>query len=431
LTLKTTRRAILRCAVLGAAAAVGGRAAPAVLAAARPRVVVIGGGAGGATLARLLALAAPDLSVTLVNDKPAYVTCFLSNLTLAGLRAPESIAWHHDRLRDALGVTLVIDRATAIDHENGAVRLAGGGRLDYDSLVVAPGIDFRLDAIEGYGPEARETMPHAWQSGEEAAVLKRRLEAMEDGGTFAICPPANPYRCPPAPYERASLVAHYFKTHKPNATIVIIDSKDGYSKQDLFEAAWGRFYPGMIEWLPADFTGGGIKAVDAKSSTIITDDDAFEASVANVIPPQRAGAIAVQAGLADETGWCPVDPLSFASKLVPRVYLIGDSIAAGDMPKSAFAANSQAKVCAAAILKQWGYPADEAAVLVNTCFSFITADHAIKVGAGYQADSSGIERVESFISQVEESDEERAATAREAEAWYDTVTAEMFGAVTR
>jgi sulfide dehydrogenase [flavocytochrome c] flavoprotein subunit len=390
-------------------------------------VVVIGGGAGGATLARLVALAAPDLSVTLVTDKPRYTTCFLSNLTLAGLRPPESIAWNYDRLRDALGVELVIDRVTAIDHENGALRLAGGGRLGYDSLVVAPGIDFRFDGIEGYGPEARETMPPAWQNGEEAADLKRRLEAMEDGGTFVICPPANPYRCPPAPYERASLVAHYFKTHKPKATILIVDAKDGYPMQDLFEAAWGRFYPGMIEWLPADFTGGGIKAVDAKSNTVITDDDAFEASVANVIPPQKAGTIAVQAGLADATGWCPVDPLTFASKLAPRVYLIGDSIAAGDMPKSAFAANSQAKVCAAAILRQWGHPDGETAALVNTCFSFITADHAIKVGASYRAQRSGIERVESFISQIEDSDEERAATAQEAESWYGTVTGEMFG----
>ena len=319
------------------------------------------------------------------------------------------------------------DRATAIDPDAGTVALSGGGRLAYDRLVVAPGIDFRYDAIDGYTPETAKVMPHAWRAGDQTLILHRQLAAMEDGGTFVICPPPHPYRCPPAPYERASLVAHYLKTHKPRSKVLIIDAKSSFPKQALFEEGWQRFYPDKIEWLPADMTGGGVKAVDPKVGTVIVEDEAFEAAVANVIPPQTAGRIARDAGLADVSGWCPVVPATLASKLVPNVHVVGDAIIPGDMPKSGFAANSQAKVCADAILADLlGAEAVEAR-LGNACWSFIAADHAVKVAGDYLATDEKFVKTGLTLSALDESDEVRARSAGDARAWYEDFTRELFG----
>lgn len=423
---KMTRRKFGSTVITVSAAAAAGLASPAVLGEAKPRVVVIGGGAGGATVARYIAKGSDGVAVTLINESLTYSTCFFSNLFIGGYRSFQSISHTYDKLASDYGIEMVIDRAAGIDGEGRSVTLAGGETLSYDKAVVAPGIGFRFEAIEGYGPDAVETMPHAWQAGDQAKNLRRQLLDMEDGGTFVICPPPDPYRCPPGPYERISLVAHYFTSYKPRSKIIVVDAKDKFSKQKLFEDGWVRYFPGMIEWLPLEITGG-VKAVDVASNTIITEDERFEASVANVVPPQKAGQIAQDAGLADDSGWCPIVPETLASRLVPDVHLVGDAIIPGDMPKSAFSANSQAKVCAQAILAELVDKQAFKPRFRNTCWSLITTDDAVKVGANYEATENKIAKIEGFVSQADESDEIRAQTAAEARAWYDAITADIFG----
>jgi sulfide dehydrogenase [flavocytochrome c] flavoprotein chain len=393
---------------------------------AKARVVVIGGGVGGATVARYLALSIAALDVTLIEPKPRYTTCFFSNLYLAGLRSFEALNHSYETLARRYGIKVIHDAAAAIDTLGKHVRLASGASLDYDRLVVAPGIGFRPGAIEGYDDEAAEAMPHAWNGGQQTKLLKQQLDNMEDGGVFVLVAPPDPFRCPPGPYERASLIASYFKRHKPRSKILILDAKDNFFEEDLFEDAWNRHYPGMIDWLPAQFTGG-IKAVDANTRTIITASGAFNAAVANVIPPQRAADFAQQAGLADQSGWCPVDPSTFESTLHEGVHLIGDAIVPGAMPKSAFAANSQAKVCAFAIASALTGSQRIAPQLFNTCFTFLAPDDAVSDAISFKIADGTTKIADIFISKVGESAETRAQTAREAEGWYAAFTYDMFG----
>ena len=315
---------------------------------AKARVVVAGGGVGGATAAKYLALSASTLEVTLIEPKPRYTTCFFSNLYLAGLRSFASLTHGYETLAQRYGIRIIQDSVAAIDPVAKTVGLESGAKLDYDRLIVAPGIAFKFDAIEGYDEAATQILPHAWVAGPQTQLLRDQLEAMEDGGVFVLTAPPNPFRCPPGPYERASLIAAYFKQFKPRAKILILDAKDSFFEQDLFQDAWERHFPDMIEWLPAQFTGG-IKAVDLKTRSIKTESDSFAAAVANIIPPQVAGRLAQKGGLVDASGWCPVDPVTFESKQQPRIHVVGDAALAGDMPKSAFAANSQAKMCAFAV----------------------------------------------------------------------------------
>ncbi|MDH3476634.1 MAG: NAD(P)/FAD-dependent oxidoreductase, partial [Rhodospirillales bacterium] len=289
------------------------------------------------------------------------------------------------------------------------------------------GVEFLYDRIEGYSEAAAQRMPHAWSGGEQHRLLRDQLLAMEDGGIFLIAPPAEPYRCPPGPYERVSMAAYYLKRHKPRSRIVILDAKDSFAKQKLFEDGWLRFYEDMIEWLPAEITGG-LAAVDPAAMTVMTEDETFEVAVANIIPPQRAGRIAQAAGLADETGWCPVDPATLASRLQPDIHVLGDAIIAGDMPKSAFAAGSQAKACAMAVRAALTGAEAFPPRFRNTCWSFIAENHAVKVGANYRADADKIAKVESYISAADEDDDRRAATAREAAGWYAATVRDIFGA---
>lgn len=428
MTKRTMTRRVFGKKVIAVSAAAGaaGLAAPAVLGAAKPRLVVVGGGAGGATVAHYVAKGSEDIDVTLINDSADYSTCFFSNLYLGGYRSFDSITHNYGKLAADYGINVVIDRAAGLDGDSRTITLAGGDKLTYDKAVVAPGIDFIYEAIEGYGPEAAEKMPHAWKAGAQTKILKRQLLDMEDGGTFVICPPPNPFRCPPGPYERISMVAHYFKSYKPRSKIIAVDAKNKFSKQKLFEDGWVRYFPGMIEWLPLDITGG-VKAVDPATNTVMTDDETFEASVANVVPPQKAGQIAQDAGLADDSGWCPIVPATLASRLVPDVHLVGDAIIPGDMPKSAFSANSQAKVCAHAVLADLAGKQAFKPRFRNTCWSLITTDDAVKVGANYEATEEKIAKIEGFVSQPDESDEVRAKTAAEARGWYDAITVDIFG----
>jgi len=396
--------------------------------AANGRIVVVGGGVGGAVAARLLATSGSGLDVTLVEPKTSYVTCFFSNLYIAGLRSLDSLTHGYDALSGRYGVRLMHQVATAIDPVKRTVRLAGGEAVSCDRLIVAPGIDFRWDAIEGYDREAALRMPHAWEAGEQSELLRRQLEAMPDGGTFLIAPPDTPYRCPTAPYERASLVASYFRRSKPKSKIIILDAKNEFPLQDLFQEAWTRFYSGMIEVLPADFVGGA-KRVDPASMTVMAEDEAFEVAVANVIPPQTAGRIALQSDLADRRGWCPVNPATFESTRYPGVHVIGDAALASPMPKAAYAAHQQAGACAAAILEavsgERGRPPAE--VLGGACWSHVAPNHAVRERAAFAVVGGALQRIELDISPTGESDAVREAAARAGDAWYADITADIFG----
>jgi sulfide dehydrogenase [flavocytochrome c] flavoprotein subunit len=394
---------------------------------ATPRVVVIGGGAGGATCARYLAKDSRGrLAVTLVEEQQRYTTCFYSNLYLAGWRSFDSITHGYSRL-EAIGVKITSTRALGVDAIAKKVRLQSGETLAYDKLVIAPGIDLKYSSVMGYSEEAAAIMPHAWKAGAQTKLLKSLLEAMPEGGLFVIVVPPEPYRCPPGPYERASLVAHYFKRAKPKAKILVLDAKDQFSKQTLFEEAWDRHYKGMIEWVPAAL-GGKVRSVDPKAMTIITSaGDIHKADVANIVPAQEAGRIAHEAGLADDGGWCPIVPASMASHNQPDIYVLGDAAIANAMPKSAFAANSQAKVAAMTIRGELTGSRAYPARYRNTCWSSLAPDDTVKVGANYEPGEDKLKSIDSFISKVGESIEIRKQTRREADAWYDGITTDIFG----
>src|SRR5947209_13409576 len=318
--------------------------------------------------------------------------------------------------------------ASAVDAQARSVTLADGAKLSYDRLVLAPGIDIRWGALPGYDETAATLIPHAWRAGEQTLLLRRQLEAMADGGTVVMSAPANPFRCPPGPYERASLIAYYLKTKKPKSKLIILDAKDAFSKQRLFQNACKQLYPNL-EWVSLS-TGGKVTSVDVGTMTLVTDFGRHKADVANVIPPQKAGHIADAAGVADRTGWCPIDPVTFESKLQPRIHVIGDAAIAGAMPKSAFAANSQAKTCAAAVAQLLTGATPSAPKLINTCYSLVAPDYGISVAGVYQPSASGqLAEVPGSggVSPAGAPRATRAAEAVLAEAWFRTITDEVFG----
>ena len=392
-----------------------------------PRVVVIGGGFAGASAARFVKQANPAITVTLVEANPTFTACPFSNGVIAGLRDLRQQQFNYEKLGDA-GVTLAFQAATGVDAQARSVTLSGGSKLSYDRLVMAPGIDLRFDALPGYTEAAAEAMPHAWKAGEQTLLLRRQLEAMDDGGIVVISAPANPFRCPPGPYERASLIAHYLKTRKPKSKLILLDAKDAFSKQRLFQNAWKELYPDHLEWVSLS-KGGKVNSVDAATKTLKTDFSDHKADVANVIPPQRAGAIAQSAGVADRSGWCPVDPVTFESKLVPNIHVLGDAAIMGAMPKSAFSANAQAKVCAAQIvtLLRGDKPAEPR--LINTCYSLIAPDYGITVAGVYKPANGVLADIEGAggVSPIEAPRATRALEAQFAEGWFKTITGEVFG----
>lgn len=390
------------------------------------RVVVIGGGAGGAILARTLARSGAGLDITLIEPKTRYTTCFFSNRYITGLQDFDSITHGYDRLADNHGVRVLHNAATGIDPDARTVRLSGGATVGWDRLVVSPGIDFRWDAIEGYGPETAEIMPHAWRAGAQSQILRAQLEAMEDGGTFLIAPPESPYRCPSGPYERVSLVAHYFKQAKPKSKILILDAKSEFPLQAQFEEGWANHYADMIEVIPADFSGGP-RAVDLSAMTVMSEDDDFKVAVANIIPPQFSGKIARDAGLADDSGWCPVNQENFESAIIPGIHVIGDAAIASPMPKAGYTANLQAKICARDIILTLTGKAVNPPVTSGACWSHITPDNAVREYAEYEISGGTIKRTILDISLTGEDDNLRAATAGAADRWYRDITSEMFG----
>lgn len=420
---RTSRRQFLKAA--GAAAFIP---MPAIAQVAGPRVVVIGGGFAGATAARFVKAGNKAIDVTLVESSPTFTACPFSNGVLGGLWDLSKQQFGYDKVR-AAGVTVLMQTATGVDANARSVTLANGTRLPYDRLVMAPGIDLRFDgALPGYDERATEAMPHAWKAGEQTTLLRRQLESMEDGGTVIISAPANPFRCPPGPYERASLIAHYLKTKKPKSKLIILDAKDAFSKQRLFQNAWKELYPDHIEWVSLS-KGGKVNSVDPATKTLKTDFADHKADVANVIPPQRAGAIAQSAGVADRSGWCPVDPVTFESKLVPNIHVVGDAAIMGAMPKSAFSANSQAKVCAAQIiaLLRGDKPAEPR--LINTCYSLVAPDYGITVAGVYKPTNGVLADIEGSggVSPADAPAANRALEAQFAEGWFKTITGEVFG----
>jgi sulfide dehydrogenase [flavocytochrome c] flavoprotein subunit len=390
------------------------------------KVVVIGGGFGGASAARALKRA--GLDVALVEPSTTYTACPFSNEVIAGLRPMQAQVFGYDALGRE-GITLARTAATGIDPSQRRVSLSDGSTLAYDRLVLAPGIDLRFDALPGYGEAAVEAMPHAWKAGEQTLLLKRQLEALEDGGTVVMSVPGNPYRCPPGPYERASLIAHYLKARKPRSKLIVLDAKDTFSKQRLFQAAWKALYPNHLEYV-SQSSGGTVAEVDPGAMTLRTDFETYKAAVANVIPPQRAGRIAVACGAADRSGWCPIDPVTFESRLVPGIHVVGDASIAGAMPKSAFSANAQAKVCVAAIVEMLAGRQPASPKLINTCYSLVAPEYGISVAGVYHPANGVLADIEGAggTSPLDAPASIRALEAGYAEDWFRTITAETFGA---
>ena len=421
----STRRRFLRQALMAAGGVTVGPAR--VRAQSTARVVVVGGGFAGASCARALRQADPKLAVTLIEASPTFTACPFSNAVIGGLRELAAQQFTYERVA-AGGITVVQATATAVDPSTRAVTLGDGKQVPYDRLVLAPGIDIRWGALPGYDEAAAAQLPHAWRAGEQTLLLRRQLESMDDGGLVIMSAPANPFRCPPGPYERASLIAHYLKTRKPRSKLILLDAKDTFSKQRLFQAAWAELYPGLLEWVPLS-KGGAVTSVDAATRTLVTDFGRHQAKVANVIPPQKAGRIAEAAGVADRSGWCPIDPVTFESKLSPGIHVIGDAAIAGAMPKSAFAANSQAKTCAAAVVRLLTGAAPTAPKLINTCYSLVAPDYGISVAGVYQPANGQLADVPGAggVSPADAPRATRAAEAVLAEAWFRTITGEVFG----
>jgi sulfide dehydrogenase [flavocytochrome c] flavoprotein subunit len=392
------------------------------------RVVVVGGGFGGATCAKYLRRADAAVEVTLVEPRHQFITCPFSNAVIAGLRDLASVAHGYEGLRQRHGVRVVHASATAVDPTAHRIRLDDGSTLAYDRLVLSPGIELRWGGIEGYDAAASEVFPHAWEAGPQTVLLRRQLEAMPDGGLVVIAAPAEPYRCPPGPYERASLIAHYLKTHKPGSKLLILDAKNAFSKQELFRTAWERLYPGLIEWIPQSQSGRVVR-VDPHARTVSTDFEDYKPAVANIIPPQQASAIARAAGLDDGKGWCQVRAGSFESTVHAGIHIIGDAAIANPMPKSAFSANNQAKTCAAAIMASLHGAEAPVPALMNTCYSLVAPDYGISIAAVYRVVDDKIVTVNgsSGVSPLDAPAETRALEAEYAKSWYANITADTFG----
>jgi len=429
---KLNRRKFLQ---LGSAAAVTGASfglTPFAIAQGGKKVVIVGGGIGGATAATYLKKMDPSIEVTLIEANADYHTCFMSNEVLGGSRSMDSIRFTYDGIKGR-GVNVVKDKVTGIDPDKRIVSTESGESFAYDRCIVSPGVDFKWDTIEGYDATVAETSPHAYKAGPQTALLRKQIEEMSDGGTVIIAPPPNPFRCPPGPYERASQIASYLKANKPKSKILILDPKDKFSKFGLFTEGWTRHYGygtdnSMIEWVSAA-DGGTPEAFDASTNTVTCAFDEFKGDVVNIIPAQKAGAIAFTVGLTNDKGWCPIEGKTFESTIHKNIHVIGDSAVASPMPKSGYAANSQAKVCAAAIVAL--FKGDEAPqpAYVNTCYSIIAPGEGISVAMVYAYKDGQIVKVEGSggLTPSEFNADYREREELYAHSWFHNITADVFG----
>ena len=391
------------------------------------RVVVVGGGFGGATAAKYLKLKNPGLNVVLIEPNRQYVSCPLSNEVLGGEATIEHLTFGYDGLKKR-GVTLVHETVTAIDPQARKITVSSGGTFTYDRAIVAPGIDFRWDAIKGYDEAASQAIPHAYKAGAQTTLLANQLKSMKDGGVVIITVPEYPFRCPPGPYERASMIAHYLKHHKPRSKIIILDAKESFSKQGLFMQGWKQHYAGMIEWVSGS-KGGEVESVDVATRTVSSAvGNKHPADVLNIIPPQYAGKIAHTTGLVDPKGWCPVNVRTFESTQHPGIHVIGDASMAGAMPRSGYSANSQAKVAAAAVIASLrGVPAGEPS-FINACYSMIAPEHGISITNVYMVKDKQLIEVPGAggISPMDATPEFRKLEVAHAKSWFRNVTTDMF-----
>ncbi len=378
----------------------------------KSRVVIAGGGFAGAACALELQRSDPSIDVTLIDPDSRYVTCPMSNAALVGWRSLESITFGREGLQRE-GVRYVCDRVASVDAETRRVKIQGGAKFDYDRLVVAPGIRLLWNTPIGYDEAAARRLPHAWIAGAQTALLAAQIRAMRDGGVVAISVPAGLMRCPPGPFERASVIAAYLKSHKPKSKVLIFDANNHFPKQDVFEAAWRELYPGMIEWIPST-AGGIVDRVDADKVALYTSHGEHPVDVANVIPPQAPGQIALEAGLCSGHGWCPVDATSFESTQVKDIHVLGDACIAGAMPKSASAARSQAVQCARAIAASLGEKSIPSAHYESVCYSFLNRDRALSIHGAFRPANGEIVQEET-ASIVQPSPQREAASA---ESWY-------------
>ena len=412
---------------LGATAAAATLAAPMVKAAGhgKPRVVVVGGGAGGATAARYIAKDSKgEINVTLIEPSRRYYTCFFSNLYLGGFQEMDDLGHGYGNLAANHGINVVHDWAVGVDRDAKTVALAGGASVPYDKLILSPGIDFIDGSVAGWDLSAQTAMPHAYKGGTQAELLKAQIMAMPEGGTYVMVAPPNPYRCPPGPYERISMVAHTLKNVNPTAKIIIADPKPKFSKQGLFEEGWAKHYGGMVERIGPDFGGENV-SVNPGDMTVDIDGEVVNADVVNVIPAMKAGRIAELAGVTDGR-WAPVNAADMSTKADPDVYVLGDASQQGDMPKSGYSANSQAKVCANAVRGALTGSRVFPAKFANTCWSLIETNDGVKVGTTYEATDEKIAKVDGFVSQTGEDATLREATYQESLGWYAGITADMF-----
>ena len=415
-----------RRAFIGTSVAAATLSAPMLRAQGRPQVIVVGGGAGGATAARYIAKDSQGaIDVTLIEPTRTYYTCFFSNLYLGGFRDINSIAHNYGTLAANYGVNVVHDWVIGVDRDAKTVTLAGGGGLGYDRLILSPGIDFVDGSVPGWDISKQNMMPHSWKAGSQTQLLKAQIEAMPEGGTFAMVAPPNPFRCPPGPYERISMVAHVLRDINPTAKILVADPKEKFSKQALFEEGWQKHYGGMVDRIGPDFGGDNVE-VRPEAMELVIDGEVETVDVCNVVPAQKAGRIAEMAGLTGENGFCDIVPATMQSRVDENIHILGDATNAGDMPKSAFSANSQAKVAAMAVRGALTDSRVFPAKFSNTCWSLVDTDDGIKVGATYEATEEKIAKVDGFVSQTGEDAALRRATYEESLGWYAGITTDMF-----
>jgi len=388
----------------------------------RANVVIVGGGFAGSNCALVLRRLNPGIRVTLIDPDDRYVTCPMSNSVLAGWRDLKSISVPRHGLERA-GVNYVRGRITSIDTQLRRAKLAGGGVLAYDRLVLAPGIRFLWDKPQGYDLAAAQSMPHAWQAGAQTEILAAQLRAMRNGGVFAISVPPGPMRCPPGPFERASLVAGYLQQNKPRSKVLIFDSNNRFPRQDAFTDAWNSLYPKMIEWIPVVEDGAVVRVAPAEK-VLYTSRGAHRVDVANIIPPQAPGLLAAQVGLASDHGWCPIKPETFESLSVANVHVIGDACIADPMPKAASAAIAQARQCALAIVAALEGREPPVPVFESVCFSMLARGSALSIHGRFRLTEGVIQQ----IPTAEDAASPRSAQeAQNAEDWYKGIVSDAFG----
>lgn len=393
----------------------------------KKRVVIVGGGFGGATAAKYLKKFSPDTEVVLIEQNKDYYTCPFSNTVIAGMNKIDYIKHNYKTLEDKYNIIVMHEKVQKVDGATNTVILENGKTIPYTKAIVAPGIDFKYE--KGYVEGSENYAPHAYKAGPQTTLLTEQLQAMKDGGTFVMVAPKDPFRCPPGPYERISLVAHYLKTNKPKSKIIILDQKNKFSKQGLFQEGWEKLYPNMIEWRNVEF-GGKVISVDAKNKTVKTEEEEVKADVLNYIPDQKAGKLAFDSGLV-EGDWCPINTKTFESKLVKNVYVIGDAAVAAPMPKSGFSANSQGKIAALQISRILAnQPVVNPPKLANTCYSLVSPTYGISIAAVYEAKDDKIIDLKDLgaggLSPMSADEGIRIQEAEYAVGWYKNQMSDIF-----